>query len=58
MPSLLQSIIHSYPMPPPPHSNFIHSDADGWRDQPGFNSYLLQAAFPALMVEHQIGMIE
>jgi hypothetical protein len=39
---------------PPPFQRFIfiHSNADGWRDDPGFNSYFLRAAFPSLTVEH------
>lgn len=32
---------------------FIHSDADGWRDNPGFNSYFLRAAYPSMTVEHK-----
>lgn len=30
---------------------FPHTDAQGWRDRPGFNSYFLRAAFPSLTVE-------
>ncbi|KAF9075386.1 hypothetical protein BDP27DRAFT_1415184 [Rhodocollybia butyracea] len=42
------------PAPPPIHrSIFMHADARGWRDDPGFNSYFLRAAFPAMSVEHQ-----
>jgi len=32
---------------------FAHSNADGWRDGPGFNAYFLRAALPSLVVEHQ-----
>lgn len=43
-----------HPLPPQIHrSIFMHSNADGWRDDPGFNSYFLRAAFPAMSVEHQ-----
>ncbi|KAI1791279.1 hypothetical protein LXA43DRAFT_434399 [Ganoderma leucocontextum] len=39
---------------PPIHRTiFAHAFADGWRDQPGFNSYVLRAVFPALNVEVQ-----
>jgi hypothetical protein len=30
---------------------FIHSDADGWRDGPGFNGYFIRAVFPSMTVE-------
>jgi len=40
--------------PPPIHrAIFAHSDAAGWRDNPGFNAYFLRAAFPSLTVEVQ-----
>ncbi|KAJ3507173.1 hypothetical protein NMY22_g17008 [Coprinellus aureogranulatus] len=40
--------------PPPIHrAIFIHSNADGWRDNPGFNRYFLRAAYPSLTVEHE-----
>ncbi|KAF9450770.1 hypothetical protein P691DRAFT_809605 [Macrolepiota fuliginosa MF-IS2] len=42
--------------PPPPHMDraiFAHSNADGWRDGPGFNSYFIRAAYPSLTVEHE-----
>lgn len=43
-----------HPAPPPIHrAIFVHSDADGWRDGPGFNAYFLRAAFPSLTVEVQ-----
>ncbi|KIK51000.1 hypothetical protein GYMLUDRAFT_409790 [Collybiopsis luxurians FD-317 M1] len=32
---------------------FMHSNADGWRDSPGFNAYFQRAAFPGMSVEHQ-----
>ncbi|KIY49159.1 hypothetical protein FISHEDRAFT_65520 [Fistulina hepatica ATCC 64428] len=40
----------------PPHIDraiFIHADADGWRDRPGFNAYVLRAAFPSMTIEVQ-----
>ncbi|KIM42075.1 hypothetical protein M413DRAFT_71332 [Hebeloma cylindrosporum] len=44
----------SHPAAPPMHrAIFAHSNADGWRDDPGFNSYFLRAALPSLIVEHQ-----
>jgi len=44
----------SHPAAPPMHrAIFAHSNADGWRDDPGFNSYFLRAALPSLTVEHQ-----
>ncbi|TEB19958.1 hypothetical protein FA13DRAFT_1757975 [Coprinellus micaceus] len=40
--------------PPPIHrAIFIHSNADGWHDNPGFNRYFLRAAYPSLTVEHE-----
>jgi len=30
---------------------FPHTDVQGWRDRPGFNSYFLRAAFPSVTVE-------
>ncbi|KAF8829970.1 hypothetical protein HHX47_DHR2000013 [Lentinula edodes] len=43
-----------HPAPPPIHrSIFMHATADGWRDDPGFNSYFLRAAYPSMSVEHQ-----
>ncbi|KAF5353317.1 hypothetical protein D9756_007986 [Leucocoprinus leucothites] len=42
--------------PAPPNIDraiFIHSNADGWRDDPGFNSYFLRAAFPSMTIEHE-----
>ncbi|KAJ7170689.1 hypothetical protein C8R43DRAFT_1120440 [Mycena crocata] len=30
---------------------FIHSDAAGWRDGPGFNGYFIRAVFPSMTVE-------
>ena len=32
---------------------FANADAFGWRDRPGFNSYVLRSAFPSLNVEVQ-----
>ncbi|KAF4590484.1 hypothetical protein EYR38_009785 [Pleurotus pulmonarius] len=40
---------------PPPKVDrmiFAHSDADGWRDSPGFDAYFLRAAFPSTTIEH------
>ncbi|KAF7367908.1 hypothetical protein MSAN_00855600 [Mycena sanguinolenta] len=37
------------PHPAPPHIDrviFARSNADGWRDGPGFNAYFMRAAFP------------
>ncbi|KAK7058792.1 hypothetical protein VNI00_001416 [Paramarasmius palmivorus] len=43
------------PPSPPPIERiiFAHSDADGWRDDPGFNAYFLRAAYPSVTVECQ-----
>jgi hypothetical protein len=30
---------------------FPHTDLQGWRDRPGFNSYFLRAVFPSITVE-------
>ncbi|KAH9935565.1 uncharacterized protein B0H18DRAFT_976286 [Fomitopsis serialis] len=30
---------------------FLHAEAMGWRDRPGFNSYFLRSAFPSITVE-------
>lgn len=32
---------------------FANSNADGWRDNPGFNAYFFRAAFPSVTVEHE-----
>ena len=32
---------------------FLNSNADGWRDNPGFNSYFLRAVMPSVTVEHE-----
>ncbi|KAH9476733.1 hypothetical protein JR316_0010648 [Psilocybe cubensis] len=40
------------PVPPMHRAIFAHSNADGWRDSPGFNAYFLRAALPSLIVEH------
>ncbi|KAJ7483559.1 hypothetical protein FB451DRAFT_1350587 [Mycena latifolia] len=38
--------------PPPIHRiMFARTDADGWRDNPGFNAYFLRAAFPTATIE-------
>ncbi|KAF5325739.1 hypothetical protein D9611_000649 [Ephemerocybe angulata] len=44
---------HTADAPPVHRTIFIHSNADGWRDGPGFNRYFLRAAFPSLTVEHE-----
>ncbi|PPR02525.1 hypothetical protein CVT24_001951 [Panaeolus cyanescens] len=41
------------PAPPIHRAIFIHSNADGWRDDPGFNSYFLRAALPSITIEHE-----
>ncbi|KAF8809914.1 hypothetical protein BYT27DRAFT_7232134 [Phlegmacium glaucopus] len=46
------SFIH--PSPPPIHRIlFAYSNADGWRDNPGFNSYFLRGTLPSISVEHE-----
>ncbi|KAE9407475.1 hypothetical protein BT96DRAFT_914486 [Gymnopus androsaceus JB14] len=45
--------LHHEPPPEIHRSIFMHSNADGWRDNPGFNSYFLRAAFPSMTVEHE-----
>ncbi|KAJ7644195.1 hypothetical protein FB45DRAFT_897189 [Roridomyces roridus] len=41
-----------HPAPPPIHRIiFARSNADGWRDSPGFNAYFMRAAFPATTIE-------
>jgi hypothetical protein len=46
------SIVH--PLPPPIHRIiFSHTNADGWRDDPGFNSYFLRGTIPSISVEHE-----
>ncbi|KAJ6559117.1 hypothetical protein DFH09DRAFT_1161962 [Mycena vulgaris] len=43
-----------HPAPPPIHRViFARSNADGWRDGPGFNAYFMRAAFPGTTVEVQ-----
>ncbi|KAJ7065573.1 hypothetical protein C8F01DRAFT_1126133 [Mycena amicta] len=32
---------------------FAHTDANGWRDRPDFNSYFLRAVFPGASIEEQ-----
>ncbi|KAI0674799.1 hypothetical protein C8Q78DRAFT_1075167 [Trametes maxima] len=39
--------------PPVHRAIFANSGAHGWRDGPGFNSYIFRSAFPALTVEVQ-----
>ncbi|KAF9526199.1 hypothetical protein CPB83DRAFT_858230 [Crepidotus variabilis] len=44
----------SHPSPPPiDRVIFAYSNANGWRDDPGFNRYFLRAAFPSMTVEHE-----
>lgn len=52
-PSLHFSTEQPKTIPPIHRAIFIHSNADGWRDNPGFNRYFLRAAFPSLTVEHE-----
>ncbi|KAJ7505544.1 hypothetical protein B0H11DRAFT_428151 [Mycena galericulata] len=40
-------------VPPIHRLIFSHSNAAGWRDEPGFNAYFLQAAFPTIHVEDE-----
>ncbi|KAJ6605665.1 hypothetical protein B0H10DRAFT_2167111 [Mycena sp. CBHHK59/15] len=49
-----QYMLGPHPAPPPIHRViFARSNADGWRDGPGFNAYFMRAAFPAVTVEVQ-----
>lgn len=44
----------NHPAVPPIHRLiFAYSNADGWRDDPGFNAYFLRAVLPSLTVEHE-----
>lgn len=46
------SIVH--PSPPPIHRIiFGYANADGWRDNPGFNPYFLRGTLPSITVEHE-----
>jgi hypothetical protein len=43
-----------HPSPPPIHRIiFGYTNADGWRDDPGFNSYFLRGTLPSISVEHE-----
>ncbi|KAF8891721.1 hypothetical protein BD779DRAFT_1670694 [Infundibulicybe gibba] len=42
-----------YQPAPPTRAIFMHAEATGWRDKPGFNSYFLHAVFPSISVEVQ-----
>lgn len=43
-----------HPSPPPIHRIiFGYANADGWRDEPGFNSYFLRGTLPSITVEHE-----
>lgn len=42
---------HSGPQPAISRAIFIHADAEGWRDSPGFNAHVLRAVFPSVDVE-------
>ncbi|KAF7346420.1 hypothetical protein MSAN_01869900 [Mycena sanguinolenta] len=45
-------ILGPYPAPPPIHRViFARTDAAGWRDDPGYNVYVMRAAFPATSIE-------
>lgn len=47
-------MLSPHPPPPPIHRViFARSNADGWRDNPGFNAYFMRAAFPATTIEVQ-----
>ena len=41
------------PVPPIHRLIFAYANADGWRDDPGFNRYFLRAVMPSLTVEHE-----
>ncbi|KAJ7591263.1 hypothetical protein C8J56DRAFT_558290 [Mycena floridula] len=54
LPSAFSSYQLSQPSAPPlDRLIFANSNADGWRDDPGFNSYFMRAAFPSLTIEIQ-----
>ncbi|KAJ7675748.1 hypothetical protein DFH06DRAFT_1435059 [Mycena polygramma] len=41
-----------HPAPPPIHRViFARTNADGWRDNPGFNAYFMRGAAPAITIE-------
>jgi len=43
-----------HPAPPKlDRAIFMNSNADGWRDDPGFNSYFLRGAYPSITIEHK-----
>ena len=43
-----------HPSPPPIHRIiFGYANANGWRDDPGFNSYFLRGTLPSVTVEHE-----
>ncbi|KAK0219115.1 hypothetical protein IW262DRAFT_1080213 [Armillaria fumosa] len=47
-----ESAKFAYPSPPAlDRVIFTHSDANGWRDRPGFNAYFMRAAFPSVAIE-------
>ncbi|KAJ6508701.1 hypothetical protein C8R45DRAFT_450444 [Mycena sanguinolenta] len=49
-------ILGPYPAPPPIHRMiFARTDATGWRDDPGYNVYVMRAAFPATSIEEARG---
>lgn len=44
----------THPTPPPIHRIiFGYTNADGWRDDPGFNAYFLRGTLPSITVEHE-----
>ncbi|KAJ7212041.1 hypothetical protein GGX14DRAFT_621446 [Mycena pura] len=50
----LEYLLGPHPAPPPiDRVIFARSNADGWRDDPGFNRYFVRAAFPATTIEVQ-----
>ena len=43
-----------HPSPPPiDRIIFGYANADGWRDEPGFNAYFLRGTLPSITVEHE-----
>ncbi|CAK5284098.1 unnamed protein product [Mycena citricolor] len=52
------SATHRAPPPPIDRIIFARSDADGWRDDPGFNAYVVRAAFPDVTIEEEEDWID
>lgn len=43
-----------HPVPPKlDRAIFMNSNADGWRDNPGFNSYFVRGVYPSITIEHK-----